>query len=59
MKKYNDNQKVKKEEVVASGVACDEKDCDGEMMIIIPEQIHPELGFKRARCSVCGWLGWV
>jgi len=53
-----------------SGVACTDfvvkngkktnEPCPGEMMIFNPSYPHPEFaGLRRARCSVCGWLGWV
>jgi hypothetical protein len=34
--------------------------CPGEMMILYPNEKHPELTeLKRAKCSLCGWKGWV
>lgn len=61
MKKYGENQKIKapKKEFKKSDVACDELKCEGEMMIHLPEKIHPELGLKRASCGTCKWKGWV
>ena len=61
MKKYNTNQKqkVKKEKFLPSEVACDEKKCEGEMMINVPEISHPQLNLKRAECGLCAWKGWV
>lgn len=62
MKKYSDNQKQKKVKPLyeKSGVACDETKCKGEMMIVQPEQIHPEIKeLKRAECGKCSWKGWV
>lgn len=63
LKKYNENIDVKlpeKKEPISSGVACDEKNCPGEMMIQVPEVWHPQLKeLRRAVCSDCGWKGWV
>ena len=62
LKKYNKNMKnkmPKKEKPISSGVACDGKKCKGEMMVQVPETIHPQLKLKRAVCSKCGWRGWV
>jgi len=62
-----ENRVPKPKPPLPSGIACTEKKCKGEMMIIVPEQNHPELPhpdeklppLKRAVCSKCGWRGWV
>lgn len=62
LKKYATNQRkvLPKDKKESSGVACDEKKCDGEMMIDLPVSQHPEIPkLRRAQCGVCGWLGWV
>lgn len=62
LKKYGDNQKQLTKDLpksLPSGVACDEKKCDGELMTSQPENKHPELPLKRASCGKCGWKGWV
>ena len=73
LSKYTTNQKKKAPIALApepSGVACDEKDCEGEMMIVQPVEEHYSKGragepgaikspLKRAKCSECSWRGWV
>lgn len=63
LKKYETHQKKVRpnlEESLKSGVACSEKKCKGEMMILRPEQVHPELKeLRRANCNICKWRGWV
>lgn len=65
LKKYKDNQseKITAKAPEASGVACTEKDCKGELMIqrpaIYQENRGSRTGLKRAICGVCGWMGWV
>ena len=61
LKSYKKNQELKtiKEAPRPSGIACTEPDCPGEMMIGQPDVNHPKLDLKRAKCGVCGWLGWV
>ena len=61
LKSYDENQQSKTFVVAPkpSGVACAEKDCPGEMMIVQPEINHPELDLKRAVCNICFWKGWV
>lgn len=70
LKEYNRVQagKVPKQEEEPSGVAC--PNCDGEMMIQLPEEEHYVKGRRgekgavksdlvRAICSKCKWKGWV
>ena len=63
LKRYETNQAKKTPDAFPllgepSGVGCTEG--DGEMMIVLPEQIHPELPpLRRAICDTCGWMGWV
>ena len=67
LKPYREEQKakeVKPKKPKASGIACPQSvkriKCKGEMMIIQPEEKHPELdGLKRAICNKCAWRGWV
>jgi len=72
LRTYVENSSLKstREEPEASHVACDEKDCKGEMMITVPHIEHYSVGrpgeagaikteLLRASCGECGWLGWV
>ncbi len=62
LKLYKDNQEEKevKKEFEGSGVACDEKNCKGEMMVELPIKKHPEFKeLRRAFCGKCNWQGWV
>jgi hypothetical protein len=62
LKAYDQHQKETvpgPEAPLPSGIACTESDCPGEMMIVQPEQKHPELPLRRALCGRCGWRGWV
>ena len=62
LKKYDDAAAEKQPDLVppvASGVACDEPKCKGEMGYPQPAKRHPELpGLTRAVCGECGWVGW-
>ncbi|KKN84450.1 hypothetical protein LCGC14_0289120 [marine sediment metagenome] len=66
LKDYNKAQakKTKKETAAQrpatpTGVACTERQCDGEMCWLMPPQKHPQLTeLARAVCSECGWRGW-
>jgi hypothetical protein len=63
LKKYSTNMNSKapvEEWTDPSGVACDEKKCKGEMIMSSPIKNHAELpNLRRAKCNICGWLGWV
>ena len=63
LKKYNKHQKEvlpPSKDPVGSGVGCDEKDCEGEMMVLKPDEHHPELRqLRRSLCGTCKWRGWV
>ena len=62
LKSYEENQRIKapaKLSPMSSGVACTEKKCKGEMMIVQPVINHPQLPLKRAICNKCKWRGWV
>ncbi len=53
-------QDVEDEEEVEEIVEVNVRPCPGELMWDSPRRDHPQLwGLARARCSVCGWRGWV
>lgn len=53
-------QDVLDEEEVEEIVEVNVAPCPGELMYDEPRQSHPQLKMlARARCSVCGWRGWV
>ncbi len=66
LKNYNKEQvkKTKKETAAQrpdapTGVACPERQCDGEMCWRTPRLKHPQLPeLARAVCQECGWRGW-
>ena len=73
LKTYKANQKTSAPKAIErepSGVACDEKGCNGEMMMVVPHEPHyfqgragepgaVKSGLRRAICGACGWRGWV
>jgi len=73
LKTYKANQRKKTPDAPKgepSGVACAEKKCEGEMMIVQPVEEHYTKGragepgaiksaLKRAVCNECNWKGWV
>jgi len=62
LKKYEAAVAAKSPEIippVASGVACTEAKCKGEMVYPQPAVKHPELkDLQRAVCGECGWRGY-
>ena len=63
LKKYDEHQEEilpTPKDPVGSGVGCSDPRCEGEMMILQPDEHHPELRqLRRALCSKCKWRGWV